>query len=193
MDKNFLVYLIRHGQTAWSLSGQHTGRTDIPLTQEGEKLALSLQEPLSKIAFGTMYSSPLIRAYKTAQINGFEPLKDDDLMEWDYGNYEGLRTIDIHKTAPQWNLFKEGAPGGESVVAACERADRMIAKIKSSKGPVAIFSHGHFLRVLAARWLKLPAEKGALFSLQTESISILGFEHNIEEPVVKLWNYHSDQ
>ncbi len=189
MDKNFLLYLIRHGQTAWSLSGQHTGLTDIPLTPEGEKLAFSLKETLVKIPFGTVYSSPLVRAYKTAQINGFEPIKEVDLTEWDYGIYEGLRTVDIHKTAPTWNLFKDGAPGGESVLDVGSRAERMISKIKNSKGPVVVFSHGHFLRVLTARWLGLPAEKGSLFSLQTDSISLLGFEHTTEEPVVKLWNY----
>lgn len=188
MDKNFRLFLVRHGQTAWSVSGQHTGRTDIPLTAEGENLARNLQKPLQAVSFEAVFSSPLSRALKTSQIAGLSAEKDEDLLEWDYGSYEGVRTSDIHKTNPYWNIFKEGAPGGESVEAIGKRADHMIAKLKNYQGPIALFSHGHFLRVLTARWLQLPPSAGALFMLGTESISILGFEHNTDEPVIKLWN-----
>jgi broad specificity phosphatase PhoE len=189
MDKNFLVYLVRHGQTEWSISGQHTGRTDIPLTNEGVKLAAILKKPLGSVPFAAVYSSPLQRAVTTAAQAGFShPILEPDLLEWDYGKFEGLRTVDICKEHPHWNLFKDGAPGGETTSDVGERADNLIAKISQHDGPVALFSHGHFLRVFVARWLQLPAVNGALFSLGTESISILGFEHNVSEPVVKLWN-----
>lgn len=188
MDKNFELYLIRHGQTAWSQSGQHTGRTDIPLTPEGEKLATYLKKPLSQIAFEAVYSSPLERAFRTSQIAGLNAQKDDDLVEWNYGSYEGIRTSDIHKNEPYWNLFTDGAPEGETASDVGSRADQMITKLQKHEGPVALFSHGHFLRVFVARWLRLPPEKGALFMLGTESISILGFEHTSNEPVIKLWN-----
>lgn len=189
MDKNFQVYLVRHGQTAWTLSGQHTGRSDIPLTEEGRELAGVLKKPLSTVPFTAVYTSPLKRALETCHIAGFtEPIQDELLLEWNYGAYEGIRTAEIHQTAPHWNLFKEGAPHGESAADVGARADQMILKIGQGKGPVAIFSHGHFLRVFIARWLKLPPASGALFMLATESISILGFEHTPDEPVIKLLN-----
>lgn len=189
MDKSFQVYLVRHGQTAWTLSGQHTGRTDIPLTEQGRELAGVLKKALSDVPFTAVYSSPLKRALETCHIAGFEsPLQDELLVEWNYGDYEGIRTAEIHQTAPGWNLFKDGAPHGESCADVGARADLMIAKICQEKGPVILFSHGHFLRVFVARWLKLPPEMGTLFTLATESISILGFEHNTEEPVLKLLN-----
>ena len=188
MDKHALVYLVRHGETAWSLTGQHTGKTDIPLTNEGERRALALKKPLASVEFEAVYSSPLQRAVKTARQAGFEPILEKDLQEWDYGQFEGLKTLDIQKKYPDWNLFRDGAEGGEKALDVGQRADRMIAKIIQHSGNVLLFAHGHILRVLVARWLGLPAHDGSLFTLSTQSISILGFEHNEHEPVVKLWN-----
>lgn len=187
MDKK--IYLIRHGQTAWSLSGQHTGLTDIPLTEEGLKSAMALQKALKGLSFAGVFSSPLQRAFVTSQQAGLMAEKDSDLLEWDYGDFEGMRTVDIQKTHPGWNLFRDGAPGGEKAVDVGARADHLLAKIHGINGSVALFSHGHFLRVFVARFLKLPPTAGALFALGTESLSILGYEHKSEdEPVVQLWN-----
>jgi broad specificity phosphatase PhoE len=188
MNKDNRVYLIRHGQTAWSLSGQHTGLTDIPLTQEGERRAQLLQAPLTKVSFAAILSSPLQRAQQTALITGLKPVTDLDLVEWNYGDYEGKKSVEIQGQHPGWNVFRDGCPGGEKPDEIGLRADRVIARIRKLSGHVALFSHGHFLRVLAARWLGLKPQAGALLALDTESISILGFEHNLEEPVLHLWN-----
>jgi broad specificity phosphatase PhoE len=184
------IYLARHGETAWSLSGQHTGLTDIPLTERGERNAASLAGRLAGIEFAEVLTSPLQRASRTCALAGFEGRAKvaPDLVEWDYGIFEGMKTVDIRIDYPDWSLFRDGAPGGESVETVGTRADRVIAHIRGIEGRVLLFSHGHFCRVLAARWLGLPADDARLFLLGTASLSILGYEHKSEEPVIKLWN-----
>lgn len=185
------VYLARHGETAWTLSKQHTGRTDLPLTENGEKNALKLKDRLSKINFAKVYSSPLQRAKKTCDLAGYADVAivDPDLYEWDYGGYEGLKTVEIREKQKGWDLFKHGVPNGESAEDVGKRADSMIAKIRQTPGNVLCFSSAHFLRVFVARWLGMPPTGGQYFVLGTATISILGFEHNhADEPVVMLWN-----
>ncbi len=185
------LYLIRHGETAWSLSGQHTGRTDIPLTKQGEQDARELAEPLRSVSFSRVFSSPRRRAVRTCELAGlgFVAEIDPDLAEWDYGDYEGLRSVDIVKVRPDWNLFRDGCPGGESPVQVLERADRVIARLHALEGNIAIFSHGHFGRVLAARWIGLPVRQAQHFLLSAASLSILGYENNLaEEHTIVLWN-----
>jgi broad specificity phosphatase PhoE len=184
------VYLARHGETTWSLTGQHTGRTDIPLTPRGERNALSLRERLKGAAFAKVLMSPRSRARRTCELAGFadQAEVDPDLEEWDYGLYEGRRTADIRKERPGWYLFRDGCPGGESVEAIGARADRVVSRLRAIGGHVLIFSHGHFLRVLAARWLDLPAGDARHFILSTAALSILGYEHTLEEPAIRLWN-----
>lgn len=183
--------LIRHGKTAWSLSGQHTGRTDIPLTEQGEQDARKLAERLRAVRFSRVFTSPRQRARRTCELVGLDVVAqlEPDLAEWDYGDYEGLRSVDIRKGRPDWNLFQDGCPRGESPVEVSERADRMIARLRALKGNIAIFSHGHFGRVLAARWIGLPVRQAQHFLLSTASLSILGYEHNLaEESAIVLWN-----
>ncbi len=191
------VFLARHGETAWAISGQHTGLTDIPLTERGERNARSLGERLRGLSFTEVHSSPLHRATRTCELAGFEgqAKADPDLVEWDYGDYEGRRTVDIRVDAPGWFLFRDGSPGGESVEAVGARVDRVIGRLRGIEGRVLLFGHGHFFRVLAARWLGLPAGDARHFLLGTAALSVLGYEHNPEEPVVKLWNddRHVDQ
>jgi broad specificity phosphatase PhoE len=184
------VYLARHGETEWTMSRQHTGRTDIPLTPQGEREALGLAPRLKGIAFAKVLVSPLSRARRTCELAGFgdEAVVDPDLQEWNYGEYEGRRTADIRQERPGWYLFRDGCPGGESVAAVGARADRVIARLRAIDGHVLLFSHGHFLRVLAARWLGLPAGDARLFVLSTSALSILGYEHNLEEPAIRPWN-----
>ena len=184
------VYLARHGETAWTITGQHTGRTDIPLTARGEQNALSLRQRLNGVTFAKVLVSPLSRARRTCELAGFGDNAeiDPDLKEWDYGEYEGRRTADIRQERPGWDLFRDGGPGGESVAAVGGRADRAIARLRAIDGHVLLFSHGHFLRVLAARWLGLPAGDARLFVLSTAALSILGYEHTLEEPAIRLWN-----
>jgi probable phosphoglycerate mutase len=184
------VYLARHGETAWSVSGQHTGRTDIPLTARGERNAESLGQRLIGTTFAKILTSPLSRARRTCELAGFSARAeaDPDLQEWDYGQYEGRRTIDIRKERPDWYLFSDGCPDGESVEAIGARADRVVARLRSVNGNVLVFSHGHILRVIAARWLGLPAGDARLFLLSTAALSILGYEHALHEPTVWLWN-----
>jgi broad specificity phosphatase PhoE len=184
------IYLARHGETAWSISGQHTGLTDIPLTDRGERNAKSLGERLKGVDFTEVLTSPLVRATRTCALAGFEGRAKvvPDLVEWDYGDYEGRTTADIRAENPGWFLFRDGCPGGESVLQVGTRADRVIARLRSIEGGVLVFSHGHFCRVLAARWLGLLAEDARHFLLGTASLSILSYEHNPEEPVIKLWN-----
>jgi broad specificity phosphatase PhoE len=184
------VYLARHGETAWSVSGQHTGRTDIPLTARGERNAEGLGQRLSGIPFAEVLTSPLSRARRTCELAGFGAgaEADPDLQEWDYGRYEGRRTVDIRKERPGWYLFSDGCPGGESVEAIGARADRVVARLRSVEGNALVFSHGHILRVLAARWLGLPAGEARLFLLSTAALSILGYEHALNEPAIRLWN-----
>ena len=185
-----IVYLARHGETAWSLSGQHTGLTDIPLTERGERSARRLGERLQGLAFAQVYSSPLQRARRTCELAGFGGVAnaDPDLVEWNYGDYEGRRTKEIHLERPDWELFRDGCPGGEAPVDVGRRADRVVARARAIDGNLLLFSSGHFLRVLAARWLGLEAGAGRLFLLDTASLSALGFEHNPAEPVIRFWN-----
>jgi len=182
------LYICRHGETSWSLSGRHTGKTDIHLTENGKKQAALLGERLKNIPFTAIFSSPRARALETCKMAGFaEPIIDSDLQEWDYGKYEGLTSIEIKKIDPHWQLFSQGAPGGETPEQTSHRADRMLQKLRAQKGPVLIFCHGHFSRVLAVRWMGLAVKEAKSFFLSPASISILGYEHEV--PGIKLWNY----
>jgi broad specificity phosphatase PhoE len=184
------VYLARHGETAWAISGQHTGLTDIPLTERGERNARSLGDRLRGLNFAEVHCSTLHRATRTCELAGFEGQAepDPDLVEWDYGDYEGRRTVDIRVENPNWFLFHHGSPGGETVEAVEARADRVIGRLRAIEGRVLLFGHGHFFRVLAARWLGLHAGEGRHFLLGTAALSVLGYEHNLREPVIRLWN-----
>jgi broad specificity phosphatase PhoE len=185
-----VVYLARHGETAWSLSGQHTGRTDLLLTERGERNARALGERLRGPTFAKVLTSPLQRAMRTCELAGFGNVaaSDPDLVEWDYGQYEGRRTAEIHVERPDWLLFRDGCPGGETPEQVGARADRVIARVRTVRGDVLLFSSGHFLRVLTARWLGLDASAGRYFLLGTASLSALGYEHNQAEPAIRLWN-----
>jgi probable phosphoglycerate mutase len=185
-----LIYLARHGETAWSLSGQHTGRTDLPLTERGEANARALGARLSGSSFAKVFTSPLQRAVRTCELAGFgnKAEVDPDLVEWDYGQYEGRRTVEILAERPDWFLFRDGCPGGESPDQVGARADRVVDRIRAVHGDVLLFSSAHFLRVLAARWLGLEAAGGRFLLLGTASLSMLGYEHNLAEPVIRLWN-----
>jgi probable phosphoglycerate mutase len=182
------VYLIRHGETEWSLSGQHTGITDIPLTDNGGKVAELLEPVLAKESFALVLTSPLQRARKTCELAGLGARAeiDRDLMEWNYGAYEGLTPKQIHAQAPGWMLFRDGCPGGESPEQVGARVDRVIARVRAVQGHVALFAHGHIFRVFAARWLGLPASAGSHFLLDTATLNILSYYRGI--PAVKQWN-----
>ena len=183
-----IVYLARHGETAWSLSGQHTGRTDLPLTERGERNARQLGERLQGLAFAKVFTSPLQRAARTCELAGFGKVAqiDRDLVEWDYGQYEGRRSAEILAENPNWQLFWDGCPGGEKPDQVGARADRVVSRLRAVPGNVLLFSSGHFLRVLAARWLGLEPAIGACLFLSTASLSALGYEH--DWPVIRLWN-----
>ena len=185
-----VVYLARHGETAWSLSGQHTGLTDLPLTDRGERNARRLAERLKGLSFSKVLTSPLQRARRTCELAGFGDRADidRDLLEWNYGEYEGLLTQEIHAKRPDWQLFRDGCPGGESPQQVGARADRAVKRVREINGNVLIFSSGHLLRVLAARWLGLEPAGGKYFLLSTASLSALGYEHNLSQPVIQLWN-----
>ena len=185
-----VVYVARHGETAWTLSGQHTGLTDLPLTERGERNARRLEERLRGLSFAKVFTSPLQRATRTCELAGFGAVAeiDRDLLEWNYGEYEGRLTTDIYKERPEWQLFRDGCPGGESPNEVGTRADRAVKRVRAVKGDVLIFSSGHFLRVFAARWLGLDAAFGRYFLLSTASLSALGYEHNVSEPVIRLWD-----
>ena len=185
-----VVYLARHGETAWSLSGQHTGRTDLPLTERGERNARALGERLRGMTFAKVLTSPLQRAVRTCELAGFGAVAeiDPDLVEWDYGEYEGRRTAEIHSERPDWQLFRDGCPGGESPDQIGARADRVVGRVRAVKGDVLVFSSGHFLRVFADRWLGLDAAGGRYLLLSTASLSALGYEHHQAEPAIRLWN-----
>ena len=184
------IYLARHGETAWSLSGQHTGLTDLALTERGERNAGQLGNRLSGLAFAKVFTSPLQRAVRTSELAGFTAVAevDRDLLEWNYGDYEGRRTTEIHVERPDWQLFRDGCPGGESPSQVGARADRVVHRMRALEGDVLVFSSGHFLRVLAARWLGLEPAGGGLLLLSTASVSVLTYEHNMSEPVIRLWN-----
>ena len=185
-----VLYLARHGETAWSLSGQHTGLTDLPLTERGERNARNLGPRLAGLTFAKVFTSPLQRATRTCELAGFAAAAevDRDLIEWNYGDYEGLRTAEIHEKRPEWQLFRDGCPGGESPDQIGARADRVVSRVRAVKGDVLIFSSGHFLRVLAARWLGLEPVNGSLFMLKTASLSALGYENELSQPVISLWD-----
>jgi len=185
-----IVYLARHGETAWSLSGQHTGTTDLPLTERGERNAVNLGQRLQGLTFAKVYCSPLQRAKKTCELAGFASQAeiDPDLTEWNYGRYEGLTSAQVHATAPDWDLFRDGAPGGESPQQVGARADRVVQRIRAQQGNVLIFSSGHLLRVLASRWLGIEPGGARYFLLSTASLSELTYEHTLASPVIGLWN-----
>jgi len=185
-----MVCLVRHGETAWTISGQHTGRTDLALTEQGESEVRGLSVVLLGRSFANVLTSPLQRARRTAELAGFAKRAeaDPDLMEWDYGEYEGRRTIDIQAERPGWSLFQDGCPGGETLDELSLRADRVIKRLLALQGNVLVFAHRDILRVLAVRWLGLPAVRARHFYLTTASLSILGYDHNLDEPVFRLWN-----
>jgi broad specificity phosphatase PhoE len=177
---------MRHGETAWTVSGQHTGSTDLPLTAEGERKAAAVGKILAGKKFAAVYVSPMTRARETCRIAGFADgaIVTGDLREWNYGSYEGLTTEQIHKTAPNWTIWTATPAGGETIEQVAERARRVIAQ--APDGDVAIFGHGHMLRVLTACWLELEPQTGRCFALSTGSISVLGYER--ETRVIQSWN-----
>ena len=185
-----VVYLARHGETAWSLSGQHTGLTDLPLTDRGERNAHKLGERFRGRHFARVFTSPLRRASRTCELAGFGAQADidRDLVEWDYGQYDGLTTSEIRSKRPDWQLFRDGCPLGESPAAVGVRADRVVNRVRAAEGDVLIFSSGHFLRVLTARWLGLSPEAGKDFLLNTASLSALSYESDRSQPVIQFWN-----
>lgn len=188
------IILVRHGETEWTVSGRHTGRTDIDLTANGEAAARGLSARLAPFVAAqppqAVWSSPSLRARRTCELSGFgaHVTVKSDLQEWDYGTYEGITTKEILARKPGWQLFRNGAPGGEDAAQAGARADRIIAEARAFGAPLMLFSSAHFLRVLGARWIGLPPQGGAHFVLGTASISVLGYEHDLEEPVLKVWN-----
>ena len=185
------LFLVRHGETEWSLSGRHTGRTDLALTPRGEDEARALRPWVGRIRFAKVLRSPRRRARQTCELTGSgeQAEVEPDLSEWDYGDYEGLRSEDIHKTRPGWNIFRDGCPGGETPGAIGARADRLIGRLRALDGNIALFSHGHFARVLAVRWIGAPLALARNLALGTASLGILGFEaRHAETPVIALWN-----
>jgi len=186
-----LTYIARHGETAWTISGQHTGLTDLPLTERGERNALRLGERLKGLTFARVFTSPLRRASRTCELAGFAAVAeiDPDLVEWNYGEYEGRRTVDIRRERPDWELFRDGCPGGETLQQISARADAVIGRVRGVQGDVLLFTSGHFIRVLASRWLGLePSVNSRFFMLSTASLSAVGYEHERSRPVIRLWN-----
>ncbi|MFZ0827801.1 MAG: histidine phosphatase family protein [Verrucomicrobiia bacterium] len=186
-----VIYLARHGETAWSLTGQHTGLTDLPLTEHGERNARRLGGRLRGLTFARVFTSPLQRAARTCELAGFAKAAevDPDLFEWNYGQYEGRTTAEIVAERPDWQLFRDGCPGGETPEQVGARADRVVKRLRAVQGNVLVFSSGHFLRVLAARWLGLEAGwAGCYFLLSTASLSAVGYENKLSRPVIRLWN-----
>jgi broad specificity phosphatase PhoE len=191
--KQFLqiVYLARHGETAWTLSGQYTGLTDLALTERGERNARRLEERLCGLTFAKVFTSPLQRARRTCELAGFGSVAniDQELVEWNYGDYEGRRSADIHREHPDWELFRDGCPGGESPAEAAARADGVVSRVRAVPGDVLLFSSGHFIRVLATRWIGLEVTANAKrFMLSTASLSAVGYEKDLSRPVIRLWN-----
>jgi broad specificity phosphatase PhoE len=186
-----IVYLARHGETAWTVTGQHTGMTDLPLTETGERNACRLGKRLEGIALAKVFTSPLQRATRTCELAGFGAVAefDCDLVEWNYGEYEGKTGVEIRATRPGWQLFRDGCPGGESPQQAACRADRVVNRVRAVDGNVLLFTSGHFIRVLACRWIGIePTVNARSLMLSTASLSALGYEHNLSRPVIQLWN-----
>lgn len=191
MSQTFpIVYLARHGETAWTITGQHTGLTDLPLTERGERNARELGERLSGMAFAKVFTSPLRRAVRTCELAGFAPVAevDPDLVEWNYGEYEGRRTAEILAERPDWQLFRDGCPGGESPQQVAARADRVVRGVRRVAGDVLLFSSAHFSRVLAARWIDAEPIIGRALILGTASLSALGYEKGFQQPAIHFWN-----
>jgi broad specificity phosphatase PhoE len=186
-----LIYLARHGETAWSRNGRHTGRTDLPLTEQGERNAIRLRAGLAGLLFAKVLTSPLQRAKRTCELAGFGGVAevDPDLVEWNYGDYEGVRTAEIRAKRADWDLFRDGCPNGESPAEIAARADRVVARVRSITGNVLIFSSGHFLRVFAARWLGVEPLFGKYLMLGTASLSALSYEHDLCDPAIRFWNH----
>jgi probable phosphoglycerate mutase len=186
-----ILSLIRHGETEWSLSGRHTSRTDIPLTEQGEQEARRLGDRLRTTTFLRVFTSPMQRAQRTCALAGLTPVAEvePDLGEWNYGDYEGLRSQEIRQARPDWNLFRDGCPRGETPAQVSDRADRLIARLRMLDGDIALFSHGHFGCVLAVRWIGLPVIEGQHFRLGTASLSVFGDEpERSQVPVIERWN-----
>jgi broad specificity phosphatase PhoE len=191
MSETFpVVYLARHGETPWSLTGQHTGLTDLPLTERGEENARRLGEPLRRLTFAKVFTSPLRRAMRTCELAGFQSVAevDRDLIEWNYGEYEGRTTVEILRERPDWQLFRDGCPGGESPQQIAARADRVVRQARAVAGNVLLFSSGHFLRVLATRWIDIESVNGQSLMLSTASLSALTYESSLSRPAIRLWN-----
>jgi broad specificity phosphatase PhoE len=193
MDKGLpIIYIARHGETAWTITGQHTGLTDLPLTPRGESNARALAERFAGLTFSKVYTSPLQRARRTCELAGFGSVAeiDRDLVEWDYGAYEGRRSVDIRAERPDWQLFRDGCPGGETPAQITNRADNVVSRLRAIKeGNVLVFSSGHFIRVLAARWIGLePTQHSMSFMLSTASVSAFGYERDFSSCVIQLWN-----
>ena len=189
------LFLARHGDTAWTDSHQHTGRTDLPLNERGEEHARQLGERLRGFSFVRVFTSPLQRASKTCALAGFGARAevDPDLLEWDYGRLEGTLTSDILKTQPDWELYRDGCPGGESPEDVAARADRCIARVQRLEGDIVAFSSGHIIRMIAARWNGMPPAAGRVFFCRPASVGVLGFEHDRrDQPIIRLWNYVSE-
>jgi broad specificity phosphatase PhoE len=189
------IYLIRHGETAWSLGGQHTGRTDIALTAGGEAQARRVGERLRALQFSSVLVSPMQRARRTCELAGLSAgaQVDERLIEWDYGEYEGLTSAQIRQRQARWDVFRDGCPGGESPAQVSARADGVLTRLRALDGRVAIFSHGHFLRSLAVRWIELPILHGRNLGLAAGAVSLLGYEHrSLDEPAIELWNATTD-
>ena len=186
-----VIYLARHGETAWSLSGQYTGLTDLPLTEHGKGTARKLGERLKGLTFAKVFTSPLQRAHRTCELAGFgaEAEIDPDLVVWVYGEYEGRLGAEIRAERPGWNLFRDGCPGGETPEHVIIRADRVVKRLRAIDGNVLVFTSGHFMRVLVTRWLGLePTANSRLFMLSTASLSALGYENDLSRPVIRFWN-----
>ncbi len=185
-----IVYLARHGETAWTITGQHTGLTDLPLTERGERNARRLAERLRGVTIAKVFTSPLQRAVRTCELAGFGATAeiDRDLVEWNYGEYEGRVSADIHRERPDWQVFLHGCPGGESPEEVGTRADRVVKRVRGVEGDVLIISSGHFLRAFAARWLGLEVAIGRFFVLSTASLSAVGYERNLSRPAIRLWD-----
>jgi len=193
MAKQQEVYLLRHGETEWSRDGKHTGVTDVPLTEHGRATAARLKAALDEQKFATVLSSPLRRARQTCELAGLadQATLEPDLMEWNYGEYEGLTTKQIQQNRPGWSIFRDGCPGGETPEQVAARADRVIARIRAADGNVVVFAHGHILRVIAARWINLPVIFGEHFLLDTATLNVLGYYY--DTPALKIWNAPLDR